>query len=123
MDIISLSPRARFQADIKRKINWEILFKSIILLLSITSHGTRVQHNKMICSVRTIVCMVKDTGHDDNSLNMHNHRPIQKSVHNDKTMYRICPRLGSQVIFAVENLLLDYNLQSLRTIIKYQHLE
>ena len=121
MDIISLNPRARFQADIKRKIYWEILFKGIILLLIITSQSTLVQHNKMICSVRTLACIIRVTGHDNNALNMHNHRPIQKSVHHDKTMYRICPRLRSQVIFAAENLLQDYNLLILALRINVHH--
>ena len=71
--IIYISPRARSQANVKRKIYWEILFKIIILLLIITSQGTRVQHKKMICSVQTLVCMVKITVHDNNSLNIHYH--------------------------------------------------
>ena len=61
--------------------------------------------------------MVKVTGHDNNSLNIYYHRMIQKSVHHDKMMCRIYPRLRSKVIFAAENLLPDYNLQSLRPII------
>ena len=68
----------RSQANIRRKFYWEILFKGEILLVIITSKGTRVQHNKMICSVQTPVCMVKVLGYDNNSLNIHNHRPIQK---------------------------------------------
>ena len=116
--IIYLSPRTRSQANIKRKIYWEILFKSIILNLIITSQGTCLHHNKMICRVKTLVCMVKVTGHSNNSLNIHNHRPIKKSVHHDKTMCHICPGRRSQFIFAVENLPPDYNLQSLLPIIK-----
>ena len=86
----------------------------VILILIITSQGTCVQHdNKMICHVQTLVCMVKVTGNDNNSLNIHNHRLIKKNVHHDKTMCRIYPRLKSQVIFAVENLLPYYYLQSL----------
>ena len=37
-------------------------------------------------------------------------------------MTRRYPRLMSQVIFAVENLLPDYSLQSLRSIINSEHL-
>ena len=69
--------RARQQANIKSKIYWEICLRLNFLLI-ITSQCTHVQHNKMICSVQTLVCMVNVTGHDNNSLNIHNHRPIKK---------------------------------------------
>ena len=99
-NITSISPRARSKANTKRKKILGNRFKGIILLLIITSQGTRVQHNKMICRVQALVCMVKVPGHDYNSLNIHNHRPIimslEKSVHHDKTMYHISPRLRSQ---------------------------
>ena len=94
--IIYISHRARSQTNIKKKINWKFRFKGIILLT-----GTRVQHNKLICCIQTLVCMVRVTGHDNNSVNIHNHLPIilyhfKLSVHHDKTMCRICPRLRSQ---------------------------
>ena len=87
---------------IKSEIYWDIFFTGIILLLIIASQGTHVQHNKMIYRVQTLVCMVKVTGHDNHSFNIQNHRPIQKSVHHDKTKCRICPRLRSQVIFLLK---------------------
>ena len=97
---IYISPRARSNANIKRKLIGKS-FKGTILLFIITSQGTRVQHNKMICRVHTIVCMVKVTGHNNKvAINIHNHRPIiislEKSVHHDKTMCHISPRLRSQ---------------------------
>ena len=82
-----ISPRARSQANIKRKIYWEILFKGKILLLIITSQNTRVQHNKMTCRVQTLVCMDKVKGKDNNSLKIHNHRLIQNK----------CPRWQDNV--------------------------
>ena len=66
--------------------------------------------------------MVKVTGHNNNSLNIHNHRPIIISLE------KKCPpwqddeshKSKAEVTghFAVENLLLEHNLQSLRPIIK-----
>ena len=97
-----ISPRpGRVQRLIsKGKFIGKFRFKGIIILMIITSQGTRVQHNTMICHVQTLVCMVKVTGHDNNSLFIHNHRPItislEKSVHHDKTMCHICPRLRSR---------------------------
>ena len=120
--IIYNSSRARSKANIKRKKISGNLFKCIILLLIIRSQGTRVQHNKMICRVQTLVCMVKVPGHDNNSLNIHNYRPIIIPIKKvSTTMYHISPRLRSLATMLLKTCcrsIICINLQSLRPIIK-----
>ena len=101
----------------KRKFIGKFRVKDIIILLIITSQGTRVQHNKMICRVQTLVCMVKVTGHDNNSLNIHNRRPIvislENDVHHDKTMCHISPMLRSKATLLLKTCCLSIICKSL----------
>ena len=107
----------------KGKLIGKFRVKDIILLLIITPQGTRVQHNKMICRVQTLICMVKVTGHDNNSLNIHNHRPIiislEKDVHHDKTMRHISPRLRSKATLLLKTCCLSIICKSLNQLSKF----
>ena len=54
----------------------KINFQSAILLLIIVSQGISVQHGKMMCSIQSLVCMFKATGHNQNTLNFPNQQRI-----------------------------------------------
>ena len=82
---------------------------------------SQVRPNKMICRVQALVYMVKVTGNDNNSWNIHNHRPIIISLEKSDDVSHTS-KAEATCHFAVENLLPEHTVQSLRPIINSYHL-